>query len=75
MKLRTDEDSWICSRMEKTMLHKNMEIRANWESVVNEGKEYWIRGQNRLDARGRVGRNVLQVPYTLFSKTDRTKTR
>ena len=57
------------------MLHKNIEIRANWDSVVNEGNESWIRGWNRLDDGGRVGRNVLQVLCTLFSKTDRTKTK
>ena len=70
MKLRSDEDSWICSRMEKVMLHKNIEIRENRESVVNGGKESWIRGWNRLNDRGRLGRNVLQVLCTLFSKTD-----
>ena len=70
MKLRSDEDSWICSRMEKAMLHKNIEIRANRESVVKEGKESWIRGWNRLDDGGMVGRNLLQVLCTLFSKTD-----
>ena len=26
------------SRMEGAMLHKNVEIRANWESVANEGR-------------------------------------
>lgn len=39
MKLRSDEDGWICSRMKKAMLHKNVEIRASWESVVNGGKK------------------------------------
>ena len=39
MKLRSDEDGWICSRMERAILHKNVEIRANWESVANEGKK------------------------------------
>ena len=37
MKLRSDEDSWICSRMEKAILHKNIEIRANRESIANGG--------------------------------------
>ena len=31
MKLRSDEDGWICSRMEGEMLHKNVEIRSNWK--------------------------------------------
>ena len=39
MKLRSDEDGWICSRMKKAMLNKNLEIRASWESVENEGKK------------------------------------
>ena len=38
MKLRSDEEGWICSRMKKTMLHKNVEIRATWESMrMSEG--------------------------------------
>jgi len=39
MKLRSDEDGWLCSRMESAMLHKNVEIRANWRSVANEGRK------------------------------------
>jgi len=75
MKLRSDESGWICSRMEEEMLHTNVEIRENWESVENEGKESWIRGWSRFYDGGRIGRDVLQVFYTLFSKTNRTKTR
>ena len=57
------------------MLHKNVEIRVNWKSVANEGKESWIRGWSRLYDGGGLGRGVLQVFCTLFSKIDRTKTR
>ncbi len=39
MKLRSDEDGWIFSRMKEAMLHKNVKIRASWESVANEGKK------------------------------------
>jgi len=45
--------------MEGAMLHKNVEIRANWKSVANEGKESWIRGWRRLYNGGRVDREVL----------------
>ena len=48
MRLRSDEDGWICSRMEGAMLHKNVEIRSNWKSVANEGKESEIWGWSRL---------------------------
>ena len=41
------------------MLHKNLEIRAKWESVENEGKESWIRGWSRLYDGGRIVRDVL----------------
>ena len=75
MKLRSDEGGWICSRMEGAMLHKNVEIRANWKSVANEGKESWITGWSRLYDGGRVGREISQVFCTLFSKIDQTKTR
>lgn len=61
--------------MDGVMLHKNVEIREKWENVANEGKESWIGGWNRLYDGGRVGREVLQVFYTLFSKIDQTKTR
>ena len=57
------------------MLHKNVEIRSNWKSVVNEGKESGIRGWSRLYDEGRMGKDVLQEFFTLFSETDRTKTR
>jgi len=57
------------------MLHKIVEIRSNWKSVGNEGKESGIGGWSRLYDGGRVGGNVSQVFCTLFSKTDRTKTR
>ena len=57
------------------MLHKNVEIRSNWKSVANEGKESGICGWSRLYGEGRIGKDVLQVLCTLFSKTDRTKTR
>ena len=57
------------------MLHKNVEIRTNRESVANEGKESGIRGWSRLYGGRRLGGNVSQVLCTLFSKTDRTKTR
>jgi len=59
MKLKSDEDSWIFSRMEKAMLLKNIEIRLNWKSVTSEGKEYWIRGWSRLYDEGRIGMVVL----------------
>ena len=75
MNLRSDEGGWICSRMEGAMLHKNVEIRSSWKSVANEGKEFEIRGQSRLYDEGRIGRDVLQVFCTLFSKTNHTKTR
>ena len=39
MNLRSDEDGWIRSRMKKAMLHTNVEIRASWESVANEGNK------------------------------------
>ena len=57
------------------MLHKNVEIRAKWENVANEGKESWIRGWSRLYDGGRVSREVSQVFCTLFFKIDQTKTR
>jgi len=44
MKLRSVEGGWVCSRMERAMLHRNVGIRANWKSVANEGKEYRIMG-------------------------------
>lgn len=44
MRLRSDEDGWICSRMEEAMLQKNEEIRSNWQSVAIEGKESIIWG-------------------------------
>ena len=75
MSLGSAEDGWICSRMEGAMMHKNVEIRAKWENVTKEGKKSWIRGWRRLYDVGRIGREVLQVFYTLFSKTERTKTR
>ena len=75
MKLRSDEGGWICFRMVGAMLHKNVEIRRNLKSVANEGNESWIRGWSRLYGGGRIGRDVLQVFCTLFSKTNRTKTR
>ena len=75
MKLRSDEDGWIFSRMEGAMLHKNVEIRSNWKSVANEGKESGVLGWSRLYDEGRIGKDVLQVICTLFLKTDRRKTR
>ena len=36
MKLRIDEGGWVCSRMERARLHKNVEIRENWKSVANK---------------------------------------
>jgi len=75
MRLRSDEYGWICSRMEEAMLHKNVEIRSNWKSVVNEGKESRIWGWSRLCDEGRIGRDVLQVIYTLSLKTNQRKTR
>jgi len=29
MKLRSEEDDWICSKVKGAMLHKNVEIRAS----------------------------------------------
>ena len=75
MKLRSDEGSWICLRMEGAMLHKNVEIRSNWKSVANEGKESGIWGWSRLCDVGKIGRDVLQVIFTLFLKTNQIKTR
>jgi len=59
MKLRIDEGGWICARMEGAMLHKNVEIRSNWENVSKEGKESRIRGWSRLYDEGRIGRDAL----------------
>ena len=59
MKLRSDEDGWICSRMEGAMLHKNVEIRSNWKSAANEGKESRIWVWSRVCDEGRIGRDVL----------------
>ena len=75
MRLQSDEDGWICSRMEGAMLHKNVEIRSDWKSVANEGKESRIGGWIRLYDEERIGKDVLQVLCTLFLKTDRRKTR
>ena len=61
MKLRSDKGGWICSRMEGAMMHKNVEIRENWKSVANEGKESWIRGWRRFYDGERMGMDVLQV--------------
>jgi len=36
MKLRSEEDGWVFLKMKKAMLHKNVEIRASWESMTNE---------------------------------------
>lgn len=36
MKLRSEEDGWICSKVKEAILHKNVEIMAVWESMVNE---------------------------------------
>ena len=55
---------------EERNLHKNVEIRSNWKSVVNEGKESRTRGWSRLYDGGMVGGNVSQVLCTLFPKTD-----
>ena len=74
MRLRSDEDGWICSRMEGAMLHKNVEIRSSWKRVVTEGKESGIRGWSRWDDGGRIDREVLQILCTLFLKTNQTKT-
>ena len=53
------QSGWICSRMEGAMLHKNVEIRSNWRSVANEGKEYESWSWSRLYDEGRIGRDVL----------------
>jgi len=29
MKLRSDEDGWICSKVKEAMLYKNVEIRVS----------------------------------------------
>jgi len=36
MKLKSEEDRWICSKVKEAMLHKNVEIRAVWESMASE---------------------------------------
>jgi len=36
MRLRSEEDDWICSKVKEAILHKDVEIRAVWESMVNE---------------------------------------
>ena len=68
MKLRSDVDSWICSRMEKVMLHKNIEIRSNWRSVANEGEEYGSWGWSSWFEKGRISRDGLQVICTLIKE-------
>ena len=57
------------------MTHKNIEIRAKWTRVANEGKESGIKGWNRWYDGGRIDREVLQMLCTLFLKIDRRKTR
>jgi len=74
MRLQSDEDGWIFSRMEGEMLHKNVGIRSNWRSVENEGKASGSWGCIRLYDEGRIGRDLLQVIFTLFLKTNQTKT-
>ena len=66
MKLRSDEGGWICSRMEGDMLHENGEIRENWKSVANEGKESWIRGWSRLYDGGRIKQRIEKLEIYLF---------
>lgn len=44
MKLRSDEDGWICSRMEGAMLHKDVEVRSNQKRVENEGERSELEG-------------------------------
>ena len=75
MRLRSDEDGWICSRTEGATLHKNLEIRSNWKSVANEGKESRIWGWIRFCDEGRIGKDVLQVICVLSLKTNQRKTR
>lgn len=56
------------------MLHKNVEIRSNWKSVANEGKESGIWVWSSLCDEGRIGKDVLQVIFTLSLKTNQRKT-
>jgi len=44
---------------------KNVEIRSNWRSVANEGKESGSWGWSRLYDEGRIVRDVLQVLHTI----------
>ena len=68
MKLRSDEDGWICSRRGRAMLHKNMEIRLKRGNVANEKKESELEdGAGGIDGLG-VGKKVSQVLCKLFSK-------
>ena len=39
MKIKYEGDRWIGSKYKKVILHKNVEIRAVWESVVNEWRK------------------------------------
>jgi len=39
MKVRHKRDGWICSKVKEEILHKNVEIRAIWESMENEWKK------------------------------------
>lgn len=36
MKIKHEGDGWIGSKDKKSILHKNVGIRAIWESVANE---------------------------------------
>jgi len=62
------------SRMEGARLHKDVEIRSSWKRAANEGKESGIRGSIRWDDGGGIEREVSHMLYTLFLKTNQTKT-
>jgi len=39
MKIKGEGDGWSCSKDKKAILHKNVEIRVVWETVVNEWRK------------------------------------
>ena len=71
MKLKSDEDGWICSRRSGAMLHKNMETRSRRSKCEARIR---VRGWSRWDwwstGRWRGVTGALQVT----SQTEQTMT-